>query len=548
MKRLTIAALAAALLTLSLSAGAVEIGPLHKASAHGIGFRSGAGREFALQATAMWGGYQDQAPRAFYGGLGDALTPHPIRGYWRERWQLASPYGDNWSARFTGTLKVETAGDYTLYFQSDDGCRVWVDDTQVIDDWVPRSNLTSEATLNLAAGDHAVRCEYLEIGGQAQAHFRWKGPGLDEQVMPKEAVPGGWQAEYFLNRDLQGEPTVGREEVIDVDWGDGGPAVFGAGPPIVTLHWARITDSAIVGHLRCPESAHAGLLLQTPAGPSLGYSVWGPDLVALSTSPDGALPIEFRIRALSEGAAYSVQAPGAAPAVWVPGGGPSLFLAGFGDLPDLSADEAASALIAALASGTNSTFPPLADDGWAHLFSGENLDGWALRHPEGKQSWSVENGELVSEGHGTDLYDATPLTDCRLHIEFNVPEGSNSGVYLQGRYEVQVHDSFGEELKPWSCAGLYNQALPTVNACKPPGEWQTLDIEFRSARPSLDGGLASPARATVVHNGIKVIDDFPLTGPTGGEMDGEEGMARGIMLQGDHGAVRYRNIKVQPIK
>ncbi len=539
-------------LALSLAAPSVgaEIGSMEGAGIHGIGLADGAESQFILRATAMWGGYKDAAAPRISDGVADLLSPLPTSGFHHEQWRLSSPYGDNWTARFTTTLAVPADGEYTFYFQSDDGCRVWIDDQQIMDDWVPRSNLTTEASIALTAGDHPVRAEYLEIGGGAQAHFRWKGPGIDEQVLPESSTSAdgepGWKAEYFLNPDLEGEPALSRLPTIDVDWGSGGPDVFQAGPPVIDLHWARIGDGVIVGQLRAPQRSHAGLLLESLASEPLAYNVWGDDLVALRRDPGIADPVAFRLRALGDSAVYSASEPGA-PSVWAPGDEPLIFLAGYGDLPRLTRDQATSALIGAIVSGANAPVPPGDEDGWISLFNGKDVTGWHLRHPGGAKSWSVEGDELVNAGHGTDIYHEVRLTDFEVQFEFNVPEGSNSGIYLQRRYEVQIHDSFGLDPNPSICGGIYSQAAPSVNAFKPAGEWQTMTVTFRSARPSLSGGLASPARVTVVQNGVRVIDDFELLGPTGGEMDRDEGKAAGIMLQGDHGAIRVRDIRVRPI-
>lgn len=530
---------------------AAEIGSLEDAPIRGVGLWAGENSQFVLQSQAVWGGYTDQPPVPIYQDVLRMIRTVPVGGYHRETWRLSSPFGDHFSARFTGTLKIEKEGEYTFFFQSDDGARVWIDDKQIIDDWVPRSNLTSVATLHLTQGDHAVRCEYMEIGGHAQAHFRWKGPGFDEQVVPPSVVTAdgqpGWRAEYFLNEELKGEPKVTHEPVIDLDWGEGGPAVFGGGPPIAEMDWARVGDDYVIGQVRGPTTAHAGLVLHVVRPAARAFDVWASDLVVHDRALAGAAVVQFRLRALGQNAAFAGPVVNDMPAVWAPAGQPLLFMAGLSELPPLSADEARAKLQHAMLTGLNAPFPPLSNDGWAYLFNGRDLSKWRLRNPDGPQSWSVENGELVNAGHGTDLISEFPLTDCELHIEFNVPPGSNSGVYLQGRYEVQVHDSFGQQPNMGTCASIYGQVVASQNVCKPAGEWQTFDIVFRGARPSLNGGLASHARITVVHNGVKVVDDAELQGVTGGALDADEVRAQGIMLQGDHGPVRFRNIKVRPL-
>jgi len=143
------------------------------------------------------------------------------------------------------------------------------------------------------------------------------------------------------------------------------------------------------------------------------------------------------------------------------------------------------------------------------LFNGRNLDGWKLRNEAHKDSWKVvsqvaidksDPKQLVGTGeggthdavlfrapvaHGSDLLTEESFGDCRLHIELMVPKGSNSGVYLMGRYEVQVFDSFGkpdDEVTHSDMGGIYSVKAPTTNAAKAPGEWQSLDIIFRAPR------------------------------------------------------------------
>ena len=531
---------------------AAEIGWLDGAPVRGIVLWANEDSQFVLQPQAVWGGYTDQPPVPLHAGVLKMTRAIPPGGFHRESWRLGSVYGDHWSARFTGTLRIEKEGDYTFYFQSDDGARVWIGDQQIIDAWVPRSNLTSEATIHLTPGDYVVRCEYMEIGGYAQAHFRWKGPGFDEQVIPPSVVTAdgqpGWKAEYYLGEELKGEPRTAHEPVIDMDWADGGPAVFGGGPPLAEMDWARVGDDYIIAQLRGPESAYLGLIVHALGPATKAVDVWGKDLVFYNARLAAHRLVELRLRPLTGTAAFAGPAVTNRPGLWAPGRQPLLFMAGLSNLPPLNEDDARARLQQAMRTGLNAPFPTLSNDGWAYLFNGRNLNKWRLRNPDGRQSWSVENGELVNDGHGTDLISEFPLTDCELHIEFNVPPGSNSGVYLQGRYEVQVHDSYGQEPNMGTCGSIYGQVVASQNVCKPPGEWQTFDIKFRGARPSLDGGLASRARITVIHNGVTIVDDVELTGVTGGALDADEVRAQGILLQGDHGPVRYRNIKVRPLR
>jgi len=187
----------------------------------------------------------------------------------------------------------------------------------------------------------------------------------------------------------------------------------------------------------------------------------------------------------------------------------------------------------------------------AKLFNGKDLTGWKLRNPDGRQSWSVVDGVLVNEtSHdkpGTDICTVKKFGDCKLHIEFNVPKGGNSGVYLQGLYEVQVADSPGPRLGPGMCGAIYGKIVPSVNVCKPAGEWQSFDIMFRQARVNESGDVVEKARITVMQNGKKIIDNKEIDGKTGGALPGKEGQPGPLMLQGNHSSIQYRNIMLRPI-
>lgn len=162
-----------------------------------------------------------------------------------------------------------------------------------------------------------------------------------------------------------------------------------------------------------------------------------------------------------------------------------------------------------------------------NLFNGKNLDGWKLRDPNGRQSWSVVDGvlhnETAQDKPGTDICTVGEFGDCVLHIEFRVPEGGNSGVYLQGIYEVQVADSFKQPVGTGMCGAIYGKIVPSVNASKPAGEWQTYDITFRQARVNESGKVLQKARITVVHNGRKIVDNKEIDGVTGGALSDREG-------------------------
>jgi hypothetical protein len=150
------------------------------------------------------------------------------------------------------------------------------------------------------------------------------------------------------------------------------------------------------------------------------------------------------------------------------------------------------------------------------LFGGDNMDAW-----EGGDRWKVEDGIATAAG-GT-ITSRQKFGDCQLHVEFATPEevkGSgqgrgNSGIYLMGRYEVQILDSYENQTYfDGQCGAIYKEQPPTVNACRKPGEWQSFDILFTSPRFDDDGKLLKPGYVTVLHNGIVIHDHFELLGIT----------------------------------
>jgi hypothetical protein len=183
-------------------------------------------------------------------------------------------------------------------------------------------------------------------------------------------------------------------------------------------------------------------------------------------------------------------------------------------------------------------------DGPPYLFNGKDLSGWKLRHEGGKNTWEAEDGVLINQERGSDLVTEGTFTDHLLHIEFRVPERGNSGVYLQGRYEIQVSDAFGKDVGKHMCGAIYAKIAPSVNPARPPGEWQSFDVRFIAPRTDREGKVTQKARITVVWNGVTVIDDDEIDGVTGGAVDKEVGTPGPLMLQGDHTAVQYRNIRV----
>ncbi len=167
------------------------------------------------------------------------------------------------------------------------------------------------------------------------------------------------------------------------------------------------------------------------------------------------------------------------------------------------------------------------------LFSGTDLKGW---HAMGTNQWVAKDGILSSPRSGANLVSDESFTDFKLHIEFRYPKGSNSGVYLRGRYEVQVSDSKGKEPLKDELGAIYGFISPIEQVAKEPGEWQTYDI-------TLVGRIV-----TVVANGKRIICEQEIPGITGGAIDSKEGEPGPLLIQGDHGPVEYRNILLTPAK
>jgi hypothetical protein len=223
-------------------------------------------------------------------------------------------------------------------------------------------------------------------------------------------------------------------------------------------------------------------------------------------------------------------------------------LAQYGDIGDLKLNKPEDG------EHVKSTPPP---DGAIVLFDGKSLDQWISKNdPKKAASWKlldegtmqVQGGDIITK----EKFDGS----FTLHVEFRVPympkatgQGrGNSGVYVQGRYEVQVLDSYGLDSKDNDCGGIYGVAKPLVNACKAPTIWQSYDIEFHSPK-FVDGKKTEPARITVLHNGIKIHDHVKITKDnTTAGLGGNPSTPGPIMLQ-DHGnPVQYRNVWLLPKK
>src|SRR5262245_5513387 len=212
------------------------------------------------------------------------------------------------------------------------------------------------------------------------------------------------------------------------------------------------------------------------------------------------------------------------------------------------------------------------------LFNGKNLTGWkaptgtwaAVQNvgldPANNKAFLSTSGSGVLLNSNADktlnIETASEWGDCELHVEFCVPKGSNSGIYLQNRYEVQVFDSFGKaELGEHDCGAIYERwdpargkgkegyegHTPKVNASKPPGEWQSFDITFRAPRFDVMGKkTANAVFVKVLHNGKVIHENVECTGATRGAKLSTEAPTGPILLQGDHGPVAYRHFKLTP--
>ena len=170
------------------------------------------------------------------------------------------------------------------------------------------------------------------------------------------------------------------------------------------------------------------------------------------------------------------------------------------------------------------------------LFNGKDVSGWLCQDPRRPMGWSVKDGILMNEGRGANnIYTQQKFNDFKLEVEFNVDPQSNSGVYLRGRYEIQILDGYGRPLDVHSQGALYGFIIPSVNADKPAGEWQTYDITL----------IAN--HVTVILNGTKIIDNGEVPGITGGALDANEKGPGPILLQGDHGRVQFRKVRLTPL-
>ncbi|HSC53070.1 MAG TPA: DUF1080 domain-containing protein [Phnomibacter sp.] len=192
------------------------------------------------------------------------------------------------------------------------------------------------------------------------------------------------------------------------------------------------------------------------------------------------------------------------------------------------------------------------------LFDGKNLDKW-VSEKTGPASWTIADGSMTVKPQSGGIVTKESFGDCQLHIEWRTPavvkgEGQgrgNSGIFLMGRYELQVLDNYNNTTYSNGQAGsIYKQHIPLANACRPPGEWQTYDIIFTAPVFYENGTLKSPARITVLHNGVLVQNNISIWGSTQyiGIAQYEKHAAKAPIMLQDHGdLVSYRNIWIRPL-
>jgi hypothetical protein len=181
------------------------------------------------------------------------------------------------------------------------------------------------------------------------------------------------------------------------------------------------------------------------------------------------------------------------------------------------------------------------------LFAGKGLDAWIRRDGQAGEMWKIVDGGAL-EVNGPDIMTHRVFAGpYRLHVEFRVPPGGNSGVYLQGLYEVQILDSRGAPLDIRGCGAIYGVAAPRVNASKAPGVWQSFDIELYPPE-YLNGRKLRHARITVSHNGVKVQDATEVERSTDQALPCDPAVPGPILLQGHGDPVQFRNIWLLPIR
>jgi hypothetical protein len=234
---------------------------------------------------------------------------------------------------------------------------------------------------------------------------------------------------------------------------------------------------------------------------------------------------------------------------------------------------AAGALTALVWMAPSSAAPDKGEKDVIKPFNGVDLKGWKFAGDAKKSKWVVGRATLdekdpkkfavtvippqasggpaarmlINPASSVDLYTEQKFGDCTIEVEFMIPKGSNSGVYVMGEYEVQILDSYGKKkVGPGDMGGLYSNFAPKVNACKKPGEWQTFVIDYQAPRFKEGKKVANVKFLKVTLNGKVIHENAELKGPTPGGLTGKEAATGPLMFQGNHGPVAFRTIKITP--
>lgn len=188
---------------------------------------------------------------------------------------------------------------------------------------------------------------------------------------------------------------------------------------------------------------------------------------------------------------------------------------------------------------------PAADANAAHKYgtpvalfdttANPTMDAWGVQHAARPMNWSVVDGVMVNTKGANNLVSKEKFTDFKLEAEYKLTQGSNSGIYLRGRYEMQVFDDAGQPPALTGHMSIYGRKAPDTNASRPPGEWQRAEI------------ILVGNRVTVTLNGTRIHDNAAIEGITGGALDNNELTPGPIMIQGDHSIAEFRKVIVTPI-
>jgi hypothetical protein len=193
------------------------------------------------------------------------------------------------------------------------------------------------------------------------------------------------------------------------------------------------------------------------------------------------------------------------------------------------------------ATGASALAAAATDSGFTPLFNGKDLTGWKLRHPDAHNSWSVLPGGILKNtvekgSHGVDLVTEKKFWNFTVRYEYMTPKDSNSGFYLRGRHEIQILGDRDSGKADDTCNGsIYGFKAPDKFVTKPAGEWQTVEATIIGNR------------ITVILNGVKIHDNVECNKATGSEIDGNVKEPGPIFLQGDHGTVSFRNIRLKEL-